>query len=115
MQRPGDFPPIYFVPGDSIQFSVELMEADGVTPHDLTGTTCEAEVRIIGSTEVAPIATFDITAPDSTGVLGLSIPAAETHVMDSRDMAWDLQVTYGDGTVRTLVAGVVVALRDVTA
>lgn len=116
MQRPGEFPPIYFVPGDTVAFTVALKDSDGVA-IDLTGTTVAAQVRSISGTDTDPLlATYTIA--NTVGVAGtvdLRLDPADSLVLKGkRNIAWDLQVTYLDDTVRTVVSGLMIPVKDVT-
>lgn len=116
MQRPGEFPPIYFVPGDTVQFTMNFVESDG-DPHDLTGATCEAQVRSVSGSDDDPLlADFTlIGTPGSSGAVTLRLtPATSLGLKGKKNLVWDMQVTYASGIVRTLVAGILSPLKDVT-
>lgn len=110
--------------GDTIVFTVTLrQETDSATwadpntpeyePVDLTGATFEAQVRPRpGASSLW--ATFTIEAVDlPQGQVRLVLPADESANI-RRNAQWDLEVTFPDGTVRTLLYGAVMLTKQVT-
>ena len=116
MSGPGIYN-INFVAGDSVDFTLTLMEDDGLTPRNLTGWVAKAQIR---TTAVSPnvLATFTIkNAPLTTdGVIALRLEAVDTNVFRTQPTGvWDLEITQtSDETKQTIIAGSVAATMDVT-
>jgi hypothetical protein len=99
--------------GDSYKWRFTLWaDADRTVPVDLTGATAAAEIRDRSGGTV--IVALELTFPDP----GINvIEAALSNVDSARCPAkalWDLQVTFPEGDVQTMVAGSVVTTADIT-
>lgn len=108
---PGDYD-LDLYRGDSYRWQFQLWADAGKTqPVDLTGCTVKAEIRDKPRGTVSAVIT---TAVDTTpGVITASLSATTTAGLIPSG-AWDLQVTYPDGEVRTVLAGKVTVTDDVT-
>jgi hypothetical protein len=95
--------------GDTRRLQVQLWDQNDVA-LDLTGVVAKAEIRDRpGGTVIIP---FDcsITLPN---IISLTLSAANSHLLPPQG-AWDLQLTYASGDVKTPVAGQVQVTADVT-
>jgi len=103
---PGDLP-LTLYRGDSYQYDVVVSDAAG-GPADLTGVTVASEIRkgsesiALDCTVAGNVITVELAA-DAWGAMG---PGAGRH---------DVQLTFADGRVWTMLAGAVTILADVTA
>jgi hypothetical protein len=92
-------------------FSVDIAIAQDGSPVDVTGWTFTAQVRAKRAGAVA--ATFTVNVTDAAqGELTISLSGATTATLASG--VWDLNVALPDGTVSTLVDGVITVTQDVT-
>jgi hypothetical protein len=83
------------------------------TPPDLTGYTVQSQIRL-GPADTNPDVVVEIaTALHPPNTINLSIPRNIT-VQLSGSYAWDLQLTAADGTVSTVIAGLVTVTPEVT-
>ena len=98
--------------GDSYAWTFVLWaDADKTVPVDLTGVTVKAEIRDKpGGTLITPLA-LTVTLPNT---IDAALDAASSALLAASGGAWDLQLTYPDGTVATVLAGVVRVTMDVT-
>lgn len=96
--------------GDTARYSFVLWQDSGKTlPVDLTGSTPTAQIR---------------DRPDSNRILlelacEISLPNTVLVVVPGNSTlpprgAWDLQLTWGNGDIQTVVAGQVYVVADVT-
>jgi hypothetical protein len=98
--------------GDTFALAVRLWsDAAHTIPSDLTGATAAAQIRARDAdTLVLPI-TCTVATPNT---INLAIPATAWASSAPESARWDLQVTYPSGSVRTILAGPVRILDDVT-
>lgn len=98
--------------GDTERWQFKLWADDARTqPIDLTGAVAKSQIRDKpGSATV--VATLDcvITLPN---VIDVTLTSVQSFKLSSKG-AWDLQLTYPDGSVTTAVAGPVTVTMDVT-
>jgi hypothetical protein len=96
--------------GDSAAWQVQLWQDSAMTqPVDLTGVIVAAQIRATPDSETAISLTTVVTLPNT---IGLSLSAADSaNVLAG---VWDLELTYPNGTVTTVLAGPVVVTPDVT-
>lgn len=98
--------------GDTFRAQFRLYnDTQQTLPADLTDVVAKAELRdkAMGS---KVLATFDcvITLPN---IIDISLPAATAGTL-TKGGAWDLQLTYPGGDIRTVIAGKVAVTLDVT-
>lgn len=105
--------------GDSYSWSFVLWEDDAFTvPVDLAGATAAAELRNKPGGEsiiVLSCAVVSTPSPPRTNTVAVDLAAALWD--DAPGLlagAWDLEITYPDGSVRTVVSGKVTVTADVT-
>ena len=97
--------------GDTGHWSFTLWLDDAHTqPYDLSGATAAAEVRAKANGPVLASLVCTISLPNSVAV---DLPAATSGGLSGKAV-WDLQLTWPDGRVRTVVAGAVTVTEDVT-
>jgi len=103
--------PICVYRGDTLRFRLRLWKDEaGTDPVDLADATPAAEIR--SQPDGALCATFAVvtTLPN---ILDLTLPASEAAKCPKRG-AWDLQLVWPGGDVRTVAAGPVTTRGDVT-
>jgi hypothetical protein len=101
--------PLDFYRGDSQRIQVKLWIATD-QPYDLTGVTAKSEIRDRpAGTRITEMACV-ITLPN---IIDLFLAADDSHKLPSKG-AWDLQLTYASGDVKTPLAGPVTVTPDVT-
>jgi len=100
--------PLRLYRGDSYAWSVRAWtDAEHTDPADLAGVTPRATIRgSAGSIELA----CELTLPN---VIDVEL-AADAWSAVGKSARWDLQLTYSDGRVFTLLAGPVTIAGDVT-
>jgi hypothetical protein len=99
--------------GDTYRWTFKLWADPGKTqPLDLTGVTVKSEIRDKPGGPPT-LLTCTITAPPTSGVIDMVLATAQWVTIPAGGV-WDMQLTYADGTVRTVVAGKVTVTADVT-
>jgi hypothetical protein len=97
--------------GDSGAWRFVLWDdAAHTDPFDLTGATVKSEIRDKPGGVVIADLDCAVTLPN---IVAVTLPAADSASIPVRGV-WDLQVTFADATVRTMVAGAVTSTADVT-
>lgn len=111
--------PLEFYQGDSVAFSIR---ARGRTStggpgayYDLTGSTAKAQLRTFeeDSTSIE----FTVTLGNQTterGKINLALSHAQTAALTDTEYVWDIQITWPDGRVTTLLRGPVTVTKEVT-
>ena len=85
-------------------------DAQHSAPFDLTGATVKSEIRDkSGGAKIVPL-TCTITLPNEVEVV---LDAQASGLVPAKGV-WDLQFTWPNGDVRTMVAGAVSVTADVT-
>lgn len=97
--------------GDSYAWRFTLFEdAFSTVPVDLATATVKAEIRNASAgTTIVPL-TAVITQPN---IVDVSLTAIQSAALPAKGV-WDLQLTFADLSVRTVVAGSVAVTGDVT-
>jgi hypothetical protein len=104
--------PLNIYRGDTGHWTFTFWVDQGATvPYDLAGAVPKAEVRARPDTAVLSTLGCVVTQPN---IVDVTLPAAESALLISGTAKWDLQVTFPDTTVRTLVAGPVTITADIT-
>jgi hypothetical protein len=108
--RPGSFN-LALYRGDSYQWDFTLwQDAANTIPVDLTAVEAEAQIRDQpGGQQI-----MNLTCTIASNVISMVLAATDWPKFTLIKGVWDLQLTYSDGTVFTLVAGAVRVTRDVT-
>lgn len=98
--------------GDTYTHEITVQD-DAGAPVDLSDRTWAAQIRAYATADTA-LADFAVDATDAaTGVLVLSLTAAQTAALPGRPAVWDLQGTYtADSTVETLIPNSVVTVTQ---
>ncbi len=98
--------------GDTAHIVI-LMKSGG-TPADLTGCTVKAQVRSAPNGYIVFSFTPDLTHL-STGYIYLDATAAVTAAVKVTEAYWDVQLTYPNGTVSTIIGPAAVLIdKDIT-
>ena len=100
--------------GDTWKHVFDYLEPDGVTAVDLTGVSARLQLR--SSLETAAVETLSSATGEISIVMGrisLNLPAARSGLLGGV-LLYDLELTYPNGDVETIVAGVLNILGDVT-
>jgi hypothetical protein len=104
--------PLNIYRGDTGHWTFTVWTDKGATvPYDLAGAVPKAEIR--ARPDAAVLATLGcvVTQPN---IVDVTLSADESALLVSGAAKWDLQVTFPDTTVRTLVAGPVIITADIT-
>jgi hypothetical protein len=79
-------------------------------PYDLTGVTAKSEIRDRpAGTQITELSCV-ITLPN---IIDIYLAAADSHKLPAKG-AWDLQLTYASGDIKSPIAGPVTVTPDVT-
>lgn len=105
--------------GDTVSFPVTYKEGPegSETGVDLGGTTLAGQVR---TTPEAPsaTATFTVTADAdqgaNPGLMQVTLAAADTANLTASTYAYDIQITWPDSTVQTILYGTLTVTKEVT-
>lgn len=102
--------PLALYRGDSYAWQFRLwQDAAKTIPVDLTGVTAAAEIRAASGVQPAAALACAINA----NAIDVVLTAAACRVLPT-PAQWDLQLTYGSGAVKTIVAGPVSVSADIT-
>lgn len=97
--------------GDTYDWRFQLwQDPEQTIPVDLTGVIIEAQIRNKAGGTLATTLDCVLEPPN---IINVSLDA-EASMLVPPSGAWDLQLTFPDGAVRTPVAGLVKATLDVT-
>jgi hypothetical protein len=101
--------PLEIYRGDSHRLRVRFFD-QAQQPVDLTGVIAKSEIRDRpAGTQVFPF-TCLVTLPN---IIELFLPSQESQKLPAKGV-WDLQLSYGNGEVKTPLAGPVTVTPDVT-
>jgi len=110
---PGSLP-LALYKGDSFNWQIKLWtDAAKTQPADLTGVVAKAEIRDkSGGTTIIELDCV-VVQPN---IIDMSLAASDSShlTMSGGNGVWDLQLTYSDGQVKTILAGPVKVTADVT-
>lgn len=96
--------------GDTRSWRISLwLDPAHTEPHDLADVAVAAEIRDAASTLTTLACTVE--APN---VVMVDLPADISRTLAVGKGAWDLELTYLDGFVQTVVGGAVKVAQDVT-
>jgi hypothetical protein len=87
------------------------IDAEKTEPLDLTGVTVASEIRLQTDGPVAATLECTVTLPNIVTVV---LAAEDSSTLTTAPATWDLQLTYANGDVRTLVGGAVKVTLDAT-
>jgi hypothetical protein len=98
--------------GDSYswQFTFWIDVAQTV-PLDLTNATAKAEIRTQPGGNLITTLDLNITLPN---IILVTLTSPNSYMLTMAGGVWDLQLTYTDGSVLTVLAGYVSVTMDVT-
>jgi hypothetical protein len=98
--------------GDTKRWQFKLWtDAKRTVPADLTGVTVNASIRdkaLSGSYETALACT--VAAPNT---INMTLTASQSRDLPAVGV-WDLQLTYSNGDIYTVLKGAVIVTQDVT-
>lgn len=98
--------------GDTCRFRVSIVDDVG-DPVDVSASTWDADIRATTET-AAPLASFTVTPHDASSVdLFLNAASSAALTTSAPTAVWDLEMKTGT-EVRTVLAGVVTIVRDVS-
>lgn len=104
--------PLEIYRGDSARLQVRVWRGSNASkqPADLTAVVVKSEIR--DRPAGGRIVAFDcvVTLPN---IIDMTLSAHDSRKLPLQG-AWDLQLTYASGDVRTLLAGPVTVIADVT-
>lgn len=105
--------PMRVVRGDDLTITVQIFQADGVTPQDVSGWTGAAFMRapVAGDGRAA---TVDTATLGATGFVLLRWPRVVTENLTPGDGVWDLELIDLSDTKQTPVGGALTVLADAT-
>lgn len=103
--------------GDSFDMKLRLRSMDSLgqpsNPIDLTGATAIAQIRDTAAAS-SVLTSFTITIPTSTEVGMVYLSLSPTQTASLTKGVYDLQITFADNSVRTLLAGSITVTPDVS-
>lgn len=98
--------------GDTYTWQFTLWQDAGRTqPADLTGVTARAQIRNVPAGNLLANFTCTVQLPN---VIIMQLDTANSLNLTASGGAWDLQLTYTDGSVITVLMGPVKVTMDVT-
>tara|TARA_B100001971_G_scaffold3244_1_gene2659 strand:- start:2601 stop:2939 length:339 start_codon:yes stop_codon:yes gene_type:complete len=100
--------------GSTFSKSITVYENDGVTVQNLTGYTIASHLRKNYTSNVYTTILSTAQTPSTSGVIVMSLTAAQTAALKSGRYVYDLQITAGDGTVTRVIEGVITIRPEVT-
>lgn len=103
---------ISFIRGDDIRIPMTL--SSGGVPTNLTGYSFRAQIRTKPNGYV--VLDFDVDTSDlATGTIVLGADHSVTELIRATEGFWDLEMTYPDGTVNTIIGPAkVTIIKDVS-
>jgi hypothetical protein len=103
--------PLSIYRGDSAHWRFTLYSDPALsTVYDLAGATATAQIRAAAGAPLMATLACSITLPN---VIDVNLDAPSSAKLNPKG-AWDLQLTYASGQVKTVVAGPVTVTADVT-
>jgi hypothetical protein len=97
--------------GDSAHWQLAVWtDVEETEEYDLTDAVAEAQIRVRPGSDLLAQMECVVTPPN---VIDVDLSAASSAGL-TRSGWWDLQLTFPDGAVRTLLAGRVTVTADVT-
>lgn len=108
--------PVYA--GDTVSFDLTYKEgtAGAEVGKSLTGATllCEIATERGGDAVTTMTATADADQTGNPGKLNLTLPAANAALLTGVIYYYDVQVTWADATVQTVLQGTLTVTQDVS-
>ena len=100
--------------GSTFQYPVQIMEADGVTPVDLTGYTFGGMIRL-NYNDATPLATFTINETDLVnGSFAFELTSATTTALSFKRAMYDIEITSPTSVTSRVLEGFVRLSKEVT-
>ena len=102
------------IKGDTLNIPVQLFQPNGTTPVNLTGCTIAAAAKL-DLCDAAAYITFTIQNTNLTlGQFNIKLTAGQTAALDFDVAYYNVQITYADTTVETVLSGRVVLQKKAT-
>ena len=99
--------------GATFSKQITVYETDGTTVQNLTGYTVAAQLRKNYTSTAYTTINATNNAPTS-GVIVMSLTAAQTAALKAGRYVYDLQITAADGTVSRTIEGIITIKPEVT-
>lgn len=104
--------------GDSYTFGITYKtgETGSVAPYNLTGATVTGQIKV-ATTDTTPVAVFACSLDNQTtypGRILIELTSTESAKLSGSLYVYDIQVTFPDTTVKTLLRGKIYVIDDVT-
>jgi hypothetical protein len=96
---------------DTFRMQITAWETEDTVPLDLAGATAKAEIRDKAMGKL--LATIDCTITEPN-IIDLELHASFTATLAPGKRVWDLQISLPTGDTRTVLAGSVSVVADVT-
>jgi hypothetical protein len=104
--------------GDSYHWQITLwtdasdmpQRSGPMAPFDLSGAVAKAEIRLKPGSPVLALLACTVTQPNTVDI---RLSALQSTALSGKAV-WDLQLTFPDSSVKTVVAGPVIVTSDVT-
>jgi hypothetical protein len=97
--------------GDDYAANITVMQADRMTPADLTGYTAQSQIR---SSPQSSIAAAQFATSIAANIISIVLSHDATRALTSTSYVWDLQIIDASGWITTLLAGPVQITKEVT-
>ena len=103
--------------GDNQPYTLSFLQADGITPLPITGWKIYFTMkRHLADSDDDASLKVDVTEHDDpeNGLTSIHLSNGQTDSLKPGNYFYDIQVKKLDGTIKTLVAGQIKVLADVT-
>ena len=97
--------------GDDWAATVQVQNTDG-TPADLTGYTAVAQIRTIPASTAQVVTSLGLGV-ELPNTINLALSHGQTQQLGG-SYVWDLQCTETDGTISTIMSGVVHVIPEIS-
>ena len=117
--EPGLYHELDVYQGDTLEFEVTYTEGESgyEVGKSLTGATIASEIKLeqgSGATVTTMTCTADADQTANPGVLTVVLPAANSALLTERHYWYDVEVTWADATVQTILWGRITTTQGVT-
>lgn len=101
--------------GDTYRPGVVVLEDSTGAAHDISGSTGEVQLRTEPGAALALSATYALDTDGTDGRFYWSASAAATAALAPGRYAYAVRLTFGDGSKRTILEGIVTVKKSVIA
>lgn len=106
--------PISIKQGDTFVLNMTWADSAG-SPVDLTDCTAKMQFRsAAGGSMLLELSTDNQRITLDAGTIDLLVDAATMSTFVTPKGVWDLQITFPDGTVETILTGTFITIPDIT-